>query len=171
MPMFPLRNAILLRNMGTRSLVKNTMIKTKRLELRAEILTTIIRPKDFYLSRILVFHKILKMFKNSKQFTFLFKKEKPCERCVIINENNIEIITKQRSKKSKALYISMNNLKHWSWWNFMFAQRQSVHLYTYTKCTWGSTVINIIGSKEVIYKLNSRMKNFRTWMSKPIMLE
>lgn len=92
--------------------MKNTMIRTKRLELRAEILTTIIRPKDFYLRRILVFHKILKMFKNSKQFTFLFKKEKPCERCVIINENNIEIITKQRSKKSKALYISMNNLKH-----------------------------------------------------------
>ena len=112
MPMFPLRNAILLRNIRTRSLVKNTMIRAKRLELKAEILTTIIKSKDFYLSRILVFHKILKMFKNSKQITFLFKKKKPCEPCVIINENNIEIITKKRSKRSRALYISMNNLKH-----------------------------------------------------------
>ena len=147
----------------------NTMVRKKLLKLRVNIFFTIVRPQNFDFSGVLSLNQVLKMLEHSKQFMLLFKKKEPSKPSEIINEHNIVIITKQRRDGCQTLDIKIHNLKHRSRLNFMFAQRKSMHLCTYTRFTRRTTFINLIECKSMINRLNSRMKQFDTCMPKSVM--
>ena len=73
MPMFSLRNTILLWSMGTWGQMKNSIGRTKCMKNSVNVLCTIINPKDLNLGRVLSFNKSFKMFKHWKNFMLMFQ--------------------------------------------------------------------------------------------------
>ena len=73
MPMFSLRNTILLLSIGIRGQMKNAIGRTKWLKSSVSVLNTIICPKNLNLGRVLSFNKSFKMFEHRKNLMLMFQ--------------------------------------------------------------------------------------------------
>lgn len=74
------------------------------------VFKTIICSKNFDFGRILVLNKSFKVFKHRENFILVFQQEESCKSSTIINKDNVEIETKNRSEKGRTLNITMNNV-------------------------------------------------------------
>ena len=99
-------------------------------DVMRQVLTTRVRAKNSNSSRKLCVNHANKGLVNRTQLTLMFHEINPCVARMVINKNNLILVTTLGSKRWRTPYIWMNKVK---WSNRMRPTRRIWKLYMFSK--------------------------------------